>query len=463
MLKALKYAFFGLLALLAASCIRNDHLDADDSTPEQLLAPSDDEILAMVPSVRNTAYYKDFFLDGGCCLNPGVKVNGKIVNGRMPAVLEQLGLSYEFFVSSVDDAFASPKPEEAVIMNSLISGDSRDPNGVLLYPDGEPRFKSVFIFGGSSSSHGNQLSTDSRAKFKTFFMNGGSYLGSCAGAFLAGNRAEGKIMPYFNIWEGGNMIHTGLNSSSTSMSIPSDSPLLKYGRFGGDGQVAGIRHNGGGYMDESSAPAGTEILARFGTCPGGSVDAPYYNKVSVWAYKPSLESGRLVVCGSHPEDGTSGEILEFTSAMYRYALDGVGCAKVKDVLHDGECKSTNLIGDRQCHHFVFYLTKDNVSVTLELSSAADADLQLYVKKDTFAFPEDEPDFVSADISSSVHTITAGPLTKGLWFVTVRCNSEIDAVPVTLDSSHNKGMYYKYKGNDLLLSGVPYLLKYKIDK
>ena len=64
--------------------------------------------------------------------------------------------SYEFFISSEDDAFASPLENEVQVMNSVISGNASDPNGVLLYPDGEPRFRFVLIFGGSSTSHGGK-------------------------------------------------------------------------------------------------------------------------------------------------------------------------------------------------------------------------------------------------------------------------------------------------------------------
>lgn len=450
------------LVFLLVSCEKNEIPDLPGEDKAPVVHLSDEEIYDRIPTVMNTAYYKDVFLDGGCCLNPGVKVNGKIVNAQMPYALEKLGLSYEYFVSSEDDAFATPIAVEVQKMNSILSGNSSDPNGVLLYPDGEPRFRSIFIFGGSSTSHGNQLSGNARNNVKTFFCNGGSYVGSCAGAYLSGLYSDGSVRPYFNVWEGGNMIHTGLNSSSTSMTFPSDSPLLKYSDFGKDGKIEGVRHNGGGYMDENRAPAGTEILARFGTCPGGSTSAPYYNKVSAWAYKESVESGRVVVCGSHPEDASSGEVLDFTTSMFRYAMDGSGCAKVKDILHDGECKSTNVIGDRQCHHFVFYLPEDS-SVTLELDGETDADLQLFLKKGSFAFPENDPEYSSVIPNSLQQIITTDILEKGLWFVAVRSNAQIKSTPVVLNKSRNKGIYFEYTGNGKLLSGEPYLLKYNINK
>lgn len=448
--------------ILFSSCEKDDIPNSNPGQGEQVVRLSDSQILAMVPQVQNTAFYKDVFLDGGCCLNPGVKVNGKVVNARMPYALDKLGLSYEFFISSEDDAFAAPVHSEAVVMNSIIEGNPADPNGALLYPDGEPRFRAIYIFGGSSTNHGNQLSSQSRNNVNKFYRNGGSYVGSCAGAFLSGLYANGSVRPYFNIWKDGNMMHTGLNSSSTSMFLPSDSPLLKYSDFGKDGKIEGVRHNGGGYMDERTAPAGTEVLARFGTCPGGSTGAVYYNKVSTWAYKESAETGRLAVCGSHPEDASSGEVLDFTAAMFSYALDGSGCAKVKDILHDGECKSTHKIGDGQCHHFVFYLS-ENASVTLELYGSEDADLQLYLKKGTFAFPESDPDYSAAYPHSLQQIINTDVLEAGLWFVTVKCNAQITSTPVVLNTSNNKGKYFEYSGNLKILSGEPYLLKFNVNK
>lgn len=444
------------LLFFLASCEKNDLPGGKNL--------SDEEIYDRIPVVLNTAYYKDIFLDGGCRLNPGIKVDGEIVNGQMPYALEKLKLSYEFFISSEDNAFAttSPLADEVQKMNDILSGSKSDPNGVLLYPDGEPRFRAVFIFGGFSTGHAELLTDAARNNVKTFFKNGGSYVGSCAGAYLAGLYSDGEERPYFNIWTGGNMIYTELNSSSTSMIFPLNSPLLRYSDFGNDGMIENVRHNGGGYMDENSAPEGTEILARFGTCPGGSTSAPYYDKVSTWAYKESDESGRLVVCGSHPEDAPSGEVLDFTNSMFSYAIDGSGCAKVKDILHDGECKSTNLIGDMQCHHFVFYLPED-ASVKIELDGEPEAGLQLFLKKETFAFPENEPEYSSSMPDSMQQIITTNILESGLWFVTVRCNARIKSDPVVLNKSLDKGMYFEYSGYDKVLSGVPYSLKFNIVK
>lgn len=450
--------FAGIFAvILLASCGGNEH-----DPVEKAEMPSDSEIMKMIPDVQNTAFYKDVFLDGGCCLNPGVKVDGKIVNGRMPAALAKLGLTYEYFISSEDDAFATPVASEVTMMNSIISGNAQDPNGVLLYPDGEPRFRAIYIFGGSSPNHGKRLTTDARSKVNQFYSNGGSYVGSCAGAYLAGQYSDGSIRSYFNVWTNGNMIHTGLSSSSTWMSIPDGSPLLKYYDFGGDRRVENIRHNGGGYMDESSAPEGTEILARFGTCPNGSTSASYYNKISAWAYKASPYSGRLAVCGSHPEDANDGEVLDFTCALFEYALDGSGLAAIKSIIHDGECKSTNVLGDGQCHHYAFYLPEEETRISVELAGDAQYDLQLYIKRGTFAFPEDGPEYISVDKSSSTHTVT-DVLGQGLWFITVKCNAMVDSRPVVLNASNNKGCYFKYSGKEALLKGVPYTLKFDILK
>ena len=230
--------------------------------------------------------------------------------------------------------------------------------------------------------------------------------------------------------------------------------------------VTGARHNGGGYMDVNRAPAGTEILGRFLNQTGRiSTSAGFYSQPAIWAYKASDTSGRLVVTGSHPEDAPSGDILNMTASMFKYAWDGSGCAKVKNVLRNGDMipmtKITSdnqpeytAIGDKQCHHFVIYLTKDVPSLTVELKGFGDYDLELYLKKDDFAFPENEPDY-SAKAGGSHQVINTGKLEKGLWYVTVRCATTVTATEVITDKTKNLGRSFVYSGKTGVLNGVPY--------
>lgn len=421
------------------------------------------DILEMVRTdVVNTAYYKDAFLDGGCNLNPGIKMDGEVMNGYIPPVLDFLKLTSEYFLSTEDDAFANYTAMDYDLQQDIIGGSNFDSNGVLLYPDGDPRFRMIYVFGGSSGRHGRSLGYTGRSRVQKFYDNGGCYVGSCAGAYLAGRFADGSVNDYFDIWDGGNMIHTGLSASSTGMKIVAGSPLLRYYDFGGDNYVEGVRHNGGGYMDENKAPKGTEILARFGTSPGGSTKEIYYNKVSTWAYKRSDRTGRLVVCGSHPEDAFGGEVRDYLAAMYRYALDGQGMAKVKGVLRNGvprEMRNTSLyqsanspIGDLQCHHFVVYLPQATDKLSLKLEASPEYDMQLFLKKDSFAFPEASP-----DASSDTRLLETGRLEAGLYYVTVRCATTVTATLTVTNPLTYKGRRFAYSGKLGVLNGVPYTL------
>lgn len=415
--------------------------------------------------VPNTAFYKDIFLDGGCNLNPGVKVGGAVSNGTIPWAVRELGMSYEYFLSRNDDPFATASSADKTLQLSILGPTAEDPNGVLLYPDGNPRFRMYYAFGGQSGSHGTSLGATIRGYVKQFYQNGGCYAGSCAGAYLSGKYASGKAHDYFNLCTGANMVATGLSSSSTYAILFDGSPLLRYADFGGDMRVDNIRHNGGGYLDVSGLPGGTEVLALFGTSPGGNTSAKYYRKPHTWAYKEGAYSGRLVVCGSHPEDASSGEVLDFTKAIFKYAYDGVGNARVKDVLHNGETRGMKdfnnaafcPIGDLQCHHFVFYLPKKS-DVTVQLLGEQGYNLELYLKKGTFAFPESGPDAESVTKSHSQAIVSE--LESGLWYVCVRCASTVTSTEVTTVPSTGKGHYYKYSGNTGVLKGVKYEITVK---
>jgi len=232
--------------------------------------------------------------------------------------------------------------------------------------------------------------------------------------------------------------------------------------------VTDVRHNGGGFMDVDGAPEGTEVIALFRKERGKTnTKVSFYGQPGIWAYKASDESGRLVVTGSHPEDAASGDILNLTSSMFKYAWDGSGIATVKAVLSNGDMipmtKGTQdnmpqytAIGDRQCHHFVFWLPKDANSVSLDIQAADEYDMELYLKKDDFAFPDNTPDYSSA-VGGGLQSIKAGPLEKGLWYVTVRCASTVTATEVITDKTNGLGRRFVYSGNTGVLNGVPYTI------
>lgn len=452
--------------ILSFSCTKEENAGTDKAG--QGLEELDDEgILRLVDnSTVNTAYYKEIFLDGGCELNPGIKQDGSVINGRLPYALKKAGITdVEYFLSTVNDVANGYTESDKALQTGVFSGTPEDLNGALLYPDGEPRFRIFYSFGGHSGPHGTTLGAGGRSNVNTFYTNGGSYVGSCAGAYLAGKYASGNALAYYNIWKGGNMKSTGVSNSSIGVEIISDVFHNYYGPENLE-LVSGIRHNGGGYMDVSTAPAGTEILARFLNQKGkDSSSERFYGQPAVWAYKDSPESGRLVVTGSHPEDATSGDILNMTASMFAYARDGSGIAKVKGILKNGEArhmtrKSTDedplntAIGDLQCHHFVIHLPNGAKSLTLRVEGAEPCDLELFLKKGGFAFPENSPDYAEGR-PGGTQTITTGPLEKGLWYVAVRCATTVTATETVIDPASGLGRYFIYSGNTGVLNGVPY--------
>lgn len=453
-----------IFMVAAVSCVKDDNGKTGGETEEEL---SDADILALVRTdVVNTAYYKDIFLDGGCELNPGIKENGVVINGKLPYALAKAGIkNAEYFLATLDDVGDGYTESDKALQTTIICGTNQDSNGVLLYPDGEPRFRLFYSFGGHSGSHGKTMGFSGRTNVNTFYTNGGSYVGSCAGAYLAGQYASGSLSNYYNIWKDGNMRGTGVGNSSIDLEIVSNTFSEYYGPIKGV-LVTGARHNGGGYMDVNRAPEGTEIIALFKNEKGkNSSKAGFYDQPGIWAYKAAPTSGRLVVTGSHPEDAPSGDILNMTASMFAYAWDGSGIAKVKGILRNGDMipmthktdenlPQYSVIGDKQCHHFVIWLGKDVSSLTLSLQSSADCDLELYLKKDNFAFPENDPDYKSTAAGAN-QTITTKKLEKGLWYVTVRCATTVTATEKYIDTEHNLGRYFVYSGKTEVLNGIPY--------
>lgn len=427
--------------------------------------------------ICSAQYYKDLFQDSGINLTS---------RQDLPAA-RFLGLSYESYYS----AKHSPMElsiKDTIEQTAIMVGSTIDENGVLLYPDGAPRFRMIYLNGGRATRHGNSLTAKGRENIRTFVANGGALVGSCAGSFIAsaGNESfkvekgsngtkgritrnnEGKVKTeYLGVYPGRTISTDDLNQEYTGMTVEKNSPLLKYYDFGGDMYIDSVYHNGGSWIAEDpyTMVPGTEILLRYdyvkekeqARIDRGSF--PITGKVCCWAYKKDGKTGRVVLIGSHPEGVTEGDQLELTAAMFRYAMDGIGRPAIKGELKNGEprrmVKATaendpafTRIGDKQYHHFTMVLPKNarNVKVTLETPYKND-DLYLTLNKGDFAFLED----------SRHHDISLGgdkemrfdTLEAGLWFVGVYCATTVDTVPTDYGVA--------YTGHLEVLNGVPYTI------
>ncbi len=399
--------------------------------------PTVKEFQLLKTNVLNRSYYKDVFLDAGIGLS----------SRKSLAAANYLKLSLEGMSFSRSGA----TEEEISLQDGIIAGTTDDMNGRLLYPDGQPRYRVLFVNGGSSKSHGKSLSQKSLDNMRLFVQNGGSYVGTCAGAFFASKGYDKEIdYPYYlSLWPGV-MKHTGLSDVYSGIVLEQDSPLLKYAKFGGDHYVDSVRHNAGGYPID--LPSGTEVLARYDYPDKADV----HNQPSIWSYKLNPSTGRVVQTGSHPEEVWSGERLELTAAMIQYALEGSGPVTVKGYLKNGEVRvmdkrtsdddpAYTRIGDLQTHHFASYIPSNAKNVRVEVSSPNNCNLALMMSRDSYAF-----------IDSAEHiSMTPGPRQKlefvsipeGLWYIAVECLTTVEVESTDYGQS--------YTGDLSVLNGFPY--------
>ncbi|MBE0675936.1 MAG: hypothetical protein IH591_14865 [Bacteroidales bacterium] len=399
-------------------------------------------------------YYKDIFMDGG------IKLTSR---EDLPAA-RFLDLSIEYFASGRYSSTFPPTRRDTLLQNQLFIGSETDLNGVLLYPDGQPRFRVLYVNGGSATNHGKSLSEPGRSRIVDFVTNGGSFVGTCAGAFLASyGTVSDSLKPraaYLGVWPG-QTLGTGLINSSTGMFVEKDSPLLKYYSFGGDMYIDSVRHNGGclAYTGGRRFPPTTEVLLRYDYTKTISGSKKIHNEISAWAYKESDITGRVVSIGSHPEGVGSGERLDLMAALLRYAIDGNGVPVLKAELEKNKIRNMfktttendpdyTMIGDRQYHHFRIEVPKGARDITVVLNGAEDYHLNLYMKKGDFAI-KNTADYKDVN-PGAAKQFTFKTLPEGVWYIAVECQTTVETVKTDYGVS--------YTGQTDVLNGVPYTIK-----
>ena len=388
-------------------------------------------------NVPNRSFYKDVFMDAGIALT----------SRKSLAAADYLGLSLEGISFPYSDATS----DDRALQTAIVSGESDDLNGRLLYPDGQPRYRLLFVNGGNSNLHGQSLDRNALKNMRSFVEHGGGYVGTCAGAFFASNGVDGKAdNPYYlSVWPG-MMQHTGLSKTSSGMFIEENSPLLQYYDFGGDHYVDSIRHNTGGYPVEF--PLRTEILARYDYPKKGSV----HRKPSIWAYKKNHKSGRVIMEGSHPEEVKDGERRDLTAAMMLYAMDGVGVATLKGYLKNGEARvmdkitsdnnpAYTRIGDLQTHHFATYIPSNARNIQVKVNSHSKCNLALMMNQGTYAFPDVAK--YRSQISGANQQLSFPSIPEGFWFIAVQCLTTVKVKETDYGQ--------EYVGNLEVLNGIPY--------
>ncbi len=379
-------------------------------------------------------YYKDIFLDGGVSIG----------YFTIPAI-DSLHLSMEYL-----------NTEDPVLQRRVLISNANDENGVLLYPDGEPRFRLLYTFGGSSTYHGYSLGEEGLQRIREFYFNGGSYSGSCAGSAIFSTGKDGQVMDvYYKIWPG--FVHQFDNGHWLFLDhhIPQDSPLLRYRDFGDDFKIEKIRYGGGHYaIQDEHMPSNTEALLTY-DCPEYELN----HHISCWAYKASRQSGRGVVIGSHPEWCENDEGRKLIEAIFLYALDGTGDITLKGTLENGRARQMNKntrendpafakIGDKQYHHFLVSLPVPAVKMTISLDGEDGYPFNLYVNHNTCAYAGHA--LLSATQNGSDKTIVIAPVQAGDWYIGIECAATVEAAEAEFG--------YEYLDNLKVLNGLEYSIK-----
>lgn len=413
-------------------------------------------------SESRSGYYKDVFMDSGIRLS-AKKYLPSACNG---------GFSIEAFVHSKVVTL-----RDTMLQLECFAGREDDTNGILLYPDGSPRFRMLFVNGGGAASHGRSLKAAGRERIREYISNGGSYVGTCAGGFIASTgcyqkNGTYKYRPeYLQIWPG-KSYDTGLSDKRVTHKFEENSPLLAYyASFSEDMKIDSIYHNNGSYpalAECDSVPEGTEVLLRFqyDTIPPTS-KVKIHNQASCWAYKKDAQSGRVIMMSSHPEGVKYGERLSLTTALLQYAIDGNGDPVVKGELVPGQVRQMNKktedndplftrIGDRQYHHFKVEVPKKTKKAVIVLSGyngEDNFDLTLAANQGEFAF-HDMTHRKNVALGCNKTLVINNPQ-AGTWYVSVFCETTVTA------TEGKNGI--EYSGRTDVLNGVPYKISVQFVK
>ena len=394
---------------------------------------------------NDDGFYKDIFMDGGRYLSS---------RKDLPAA-RSLGLT-------MDMLRTAPKkergPMDSIKQGEAIIGSEYDSNGWLLYPDGAPRFKLIYVNGGSAGHHGKSLTEAGLERIRAFFKAGGSYLGTCAGAYLGTIGTKTKIHEEYTGIYPGVCTNAKLADTYVGVTIPENSPALKYFDFDGDRFIDSVYHNGGCYMDYADMIPGCEAMFDYNYPPKSM-----HGNASVWAWKENDQTGRVICCGPHPEGKVTGKQLQMMSAMVLYAIEGIGSPRIKGDLVKGEPRAMTCtteennpgftrIGDRQYHHFRVEVPKgtDTLRIMLKpLEGSENFNLHLFAGSEGPVFRRNAGYInVKNGIEKELTVIRPKP---GTLYVSVFCETTVETA---IDSTFGT----RYTGRLEVLNGVPYIIE-----
>ncbi len=113
---------------------------------------------ACVNSLFSQGYYKDIYMDGG------IKLTSR---QDLPAA-RRLDQSIEHFITGNDTPESPLTLQDTIMQQKLFCGCETDLNGILLYPDGAPRFRMIYVNGGKATIFNNHNMGMTRQAYMEF-------------------------------------------------------------------------------------------------------------------------------------------------------------------------------------------------------------------------------------------------------------------------------------------------------
>jgi len=411
---------------------------------------------------------------------------------------------------TVENLYDSKETEHVFV--GVNKGDVRDDNGLFLYPDREPRYRFMVVFGGTTRSHVRAVTKTGCKNVHDFWANGGGYTGQCAGAWCAQRKNFNTCrLKQHGAVTGGGRVSAIIPDGKTPLkywvtpdsddrstwyqkewkTLPRSPVADMYPKAFSDYKVFGIRMNGGPKVvpwESWNEHAEALFLFDMTRCIDGENTKKYFaamkdpwdysdplnldynrlatsnsrqiksqNSCAVWAYKTSDTGGRSVPCSAHPEtDLKMGETKYVQAAIYRYTHSGFGRHTAKAALADGVARKMDdnskagheKIGDKQYHHFTIDVPENTATLDVELQGAK-YDMNLYAKRGDFAFKGERGVKSARNGSGSAERLVVSNPKAGTWFIGVKCNTGVKTVGTY------PRLFKDYKGRLDLLNGIAY--------
>lgn len=400
-------------------------------------------------------YYKDIFLDSG------------------PSVTSQAGQSHANYLGWRWEEFSSwDTAASNARFAKIMAGTEDDINGILLFPNGKPRFRMMMIGGaqakdlldgdagwiGGGGRHtkaleqtGFDLNQNGATHIVQFVRAGGGYAGFCAGFLITEN------IQHFN-----DQLLKNHNQNHQNYPWETFTATLESNHFGMD--LPNTLQLGGGYYANPDLIPGLEEVGQFKVSVGNGYE--YYPALWTYEHPDFPESGNLIVSGGHPERGSAQANNEFMAKLFTYAVAGNHGPELQRTLENGDSwdvyedtGSPDIdqikIGDGQYHHYLIDIPEADEGKTLRItlshndSNEKPSDLHLFLNKDDYAFKgvgynQDK------DLSPGRNKVMLLPeITKGKWYISVKGATYPD--PYASNST-------EYTENRHVLNGVGYTLK-----